>query len=340
MAAMPGDDSTDDDTVPSGRAAVDPLIAYPIVSSGRTGEIARPGDHSPRWLVPAMFVGCALFAAGLLYASRDQRTGDAASGGTDVGRSLVEASSATTSPAGAGTTGEGAADGLPTVGSIRVEDETFAIASQCEVQTPFAPLDSGYQVSSYFFVGGAQGAGLIDRVFDGNEDTATFTGRDVEFVGIDEIGDSGAFAARFTSVDSARDFDVVVNPLPDASSRCGDRVVTNEPGQFSEPTTLIVMDVCIDQTESGVFVAGLTSQGSRFAVSQTAADQADIAYRAGTLGATALRNEASASMSVDGELVSVSGVVTDGAETLDISIDVGNQARDSAVRPCAVADRL
>ena len=71
-------DSDLDDTVPNARAVdesadtppgADPLLVHPVMSSGLTGNIVRPGDHTPRWAVPLFTVGCLGFIALLLVIS-------------------------------------------------------------------------------------------------------------------------------------------------------------------------------------------------------------------------------------------------------------------------------
>ncbi len=40
-------DHDDDPTVPTGRSGIDPLLAYPKLATGDTGQIERPGDQTP-----------------------------------------------------------------------------------------------------------------------------------------------------------------------------------------------------------------------------------------------------------------------------------------------------
>gem|GEM_PF-4948168 len=48
---------------------IDPLMANPALPTGLTGQIVRPGDETPAWLVPMFTVGCVAFIALLLLIS-------------------------------------------------------------------------------------------------------------------------------------------------------------------------------------------------------------------------------------------------------------------------------
>jgi hypothetical protein len=348
---MSGDEElSGDDTAPRHRPehpvaehGVDPLLVSPAKPIASAEQIHRPGAHSPRWLVPVMFLGFALFMVGLVVVTQSRRDdgadatlfdGPEASLDTvDAVDGAVRSDSSVTASSGPGT--DVAADS----GSVRVSGELFAITAQCEVQQPFAPLDSDYGVSSYAFVDADGKTRVIDRIFDDGAESATFRAGEFEFVAVEPIGEAGAFSAVFSDLATFAETAVVVTPAANASD-CSDRLVTNEPGQFSEPHTRIVLDVCVDRTSTGVVIAGLTSQGARFAASQTSAESVDIAFRSGAVGATALRTASPGSIFVDADIVSVSGVVTDGTETLDISIDVGVSTSIDTARPCTDSDRL
>jgi hypothetical protein len=354
---MSGEEVSGDDTIPVERpepgrdeqmivgSGADPLIASPPVSTGLTGEIERPGDHSPTWLVPMMFVGFALFIMGLIYVAQNRPddvgiVGDAervpqTSLSPDV--AVVESLTDDNAPTGSPARSAGA---VPEPGFVVADGETFEIVAQCEVHAPFAPVNTGYQVSSYAYIDGGGLARVVDRVFDGDSELATYRIGEFDFVGIDALGDSGAFAATFRDNDTLDDVEVAVSPAVDSGSNCSDRVVINEPGQFSEPQTLVVLDICVDRTASGLVVAGITSQGSRFDVAQSNAEVIDIAFRPGSLGATTLRSDSPGESFIDENILSVSGVVTDGVETFDISVDVGAALSISSAEACINGDRL
>ena len=94
---------------------------------------------------------------------------------------------------------------------------------------------------------------------------------------VDEIGDAGAFIASFVGAD------VVVNPVTDSETQCGDRLVTNEPAQFSEPHTRVILDVCVETGgPTGTTISGLTSEGSRFEILQAGGELAEIVFERGT----------------------------------------------------------
>jgi hypothetical protein len=325
------------------KPGADPLILSPKISTGLTGQIERPGDHSPPWFVPLMFVGFAVFIAGLVYVAQNRRTDSRAVDADVAAPSEVRADVAAVDSIGARDVGAATttldADTPSSAGTVVVAGEVFEIAAQCEVHAPFAPLDTGYQVSSYAFVDGGGSTRVLDRVFDAGTELATYRVGEFEFVGISTIGDTGGFAATFRDNEKFNEVEIVVNPALAGASDCSDRIVINEPGQFSEPHTLIVLGTCVNRTPTGVVVDGITSEGSRFDVSQIDADLVDIAFRSGSLGATTLRTDSPGSIFLDFDIVSVSGVVTDGAESLDISIDIGTEAPTSE-DSCVIGERL
>jgi len=132
--------------------------------------------------------------------------------------------------------------------------------------------------------------------------------------------------------------DVVVNPPESRESDCADRVVTNEPGQFAEPHIQIVLDVCVDDGgSSGTTIAGLISEGGRFEILQAGGELAEIVLERGP--DDRLRTSAPATILRTDEQLSASGVVSNGVEDLDITIDVGSGVVEDA-RACTESDRL
>jgi len=341
----------DDDTVPTGRAGVDPLIAYPLESTGETGQIERPGDHTPWWFIPGMFA-VGLGFIGLLMFISDRRSEDAAPisepsvsqapapatvpetvaaaaaepAPTDEPAPTAEAVSTTVDPR--------IAD-LPAPGAVRVGPDDYDIASRCEVHLPFEPVDSETQLSSYFFFDGNGERGLVERAVDGSGDAATrlVSGTLTSTTEVAEIGDAGAFIASFVGAD------VVVNPVTDTDTQCGDRLVTNEPGQFAEPHTRIILDVCVETGgPTGTTISGLTSQGSRFEILQAGGELAEIVFERGP--DDILRTSAPATILRTGDQLSASGVISNGTDDLDITIDIGATAVVDEARACNPADRL
>jgi hypothetical protein len=353
---MSGDGANSDETTPtvtphvreSFESGVDPLIASPKLSTGLTGQIDRPGDRSPPWLFPSMFLGFAVFIVGLVVVGQNRRSSDDVSAIVDApvvpeqsgdGQSLIPSADAPTQGVPAAT-GQDVDEAPSDAGSIVIGDATFVVAAQCELHAPFAPLNVGYQISSYLFVDGDRVPRVIDRVLDQGSESATYRTGEFEFLAIEAVGDSGAFVASFRDTSTAEELDIGVNPEPDRAPECSDLLVTNEPGQFSEPHSRIIMDVCIDRTPEGVVVAGSTSQGSRFDVRQVSADAVDVAFRSGMLGATTLRTGSPGSIFLDADVVSVSAVVSDGVETLDLTIDIGTDHPAGQARRCTDGDRL
>lgn len=346
---------TDDPTVPTGRAGLDPLLAYPKESTGQTGQIERPGDQTPWWFVPGL-CAVAVFFIGLLATINQDRTSDrlaaeeraatplapsldpddpAVTSGSALADSVpdvpVQATDVETS-----TTIDPRLGELPPLGTVSVAGADFEIVSRCEVQRPFDPADTEFQVSSYFFFDENGERRLIDRVFDGQAERAQLLG-ETPFVELDDIGDAGAFIATFAGPDG--DFDVVVNPGAESESRCDDRVVTNEPGQFAEPHTRIILDVCIDRTsDSFASIVGLTSQGARFEILQAGGELGEIVFA--ERGADPMRTTAPAFIIRNGDITSASGVVSAGANDLDITIDIGNDVTEADARTCVASDRL
>lgn len=343
---------SDDPTVPTGRAGVDPLLAFPKESTGQTGQIERPGDQTPWWFIPGL-CAVAVFFIGLLATINQDRASDRQAAAQTADVAAVETSpevSAATSPAVVETSPDVAATvsvevpttvdprlgDLPSAGTVRVGADEFSIVSRCEVQLPFDPVDTEFQVSSYFFFDDERERRLIDRIFDGQAERAQLLDES-PFVELDEIGDAGAFAATFQG--DGGEFEVIVNPGTESEPRCGDRVVTNEPGQFAEPHTRIILDVCVDRTtDAFASIVGLTSQGARFEILQAGGELGEIVFV--EPGRAPMRTTAPAFIIRNGDITSASGVVSEGANDLDITIDIGSDVTEADARTCVPSDRL
>ena len=338
----------DDDTVPTGRAGVDPLIAYPRESTGETGQMERPGDHTPWWFIPGMFA-VGLGFIGLLVFINDRRsesdgavpepTVSEAPAQTTESPTTVAETAPTTEPEttveAASTTVDPRIDDLPNPGVVRVGPDDYDIASRCEVHLPFDPVDTETQVSSYFFFDIDGARGLVERVIDGSGDSATrlVSGTLTSTAEVAEIGDAGAFVASFVGAD------VVVNPVTDVDTQCGDRLVTNEPGKFAEPHTRIVLDVCVESGgPAGTTISGLTSEGNRFEILQAGGELAEIVFERGS--DDIMRTSAPATILRTGDQLSASGVISNGTDDLDITIDIGTTTVVDEARGCTPADRL
>ncbi len=346
----------DDPTVPTGRAGVDPLLAFPRESTGQTGQIERPGDQTPWWFVPGL-CAVAVFFIGLLATINNDRNSDriaaeqqaaepvptqraaptVAAAPVDTDAVVDSAPVAPVTEVEVSTTVDPRVEELPAPGTVRVGTSEFSIVSRCEVQLPFEPADTEFQVSSYFFFDDEGQRQLIDRIFDGENERAQLLD-DSQFVRLDEIGDAGAFSASFVAADGGQ-FDVTLNPAVDIEPQCGDRVVTNEPGQFTEPHTRIILDVCVDRTtDAFATVVGLTSEGGRFEILQAGGELGEIVFV--ERGAPAMRTTAPAFIIRSGNITSASGVVSVGADDLDIAIDIGNDVTEAEARTCVPSDRL
>ncbi len=338
----------DDDTVPTGRAGVDPLIAYPLESTGETGEIERPGDQTPWWFIPGMFA-VGLGFIGLLVFVNDRRSDDVAAVPeptvsevpvpTSTAASTVPETQPTAEPAptveAVSTTVDPRIDDLPAPGAVRVGPDDYDIVTRCEVHLPFEPVDTETEVSSYFFFDGNGDRALVERAVDASGDAATrlVSGTLTSTSEVAEIGDAGAFVASFVGAD------VVVNPVTDADTQCDDRLVTNEPGQFAEPHTRIILDVCVETGgPQGATISGLTSEGSRFEILQAGGELAEIVFERGP--DDILRTSAPATILRSGDQLSASGVVSNGTDDLDVTIDIGATAVVDEARACTPADRL
>ncbi|MDG1267533.1 MAG: hypothetical protein P8O03_14550 [Ilumatobacter sp.] len=338
----------DDDTLPTGRAGVDPLIAYPRKSTGETGQMERPGDHTPWWFIPGMFA-VALGLIGLLVFINDRRSVDDAAAPapkvsdapvltTEVPAAVTEpvpvAEQATTVEA-ASTTVDPRIGDLPKPGAVRVGSDEYEIASRCEVHLPFDPVDTETQLSSYFFFDSGGVRGLVERVVDEAGDSATrlVSGASTSTTEVTEVGSAGAFIASFVGAD------VVVNPMTDTDTQCGDRLVTNKPGQFSEPHTRIILDICVEfGYPAGTTISGLTSEGNRFEILQAGGELAEIVFEREP--DDILRTSAPAIILRTGDQLSASGVISNGTDDLDITIDIGTTTTVDEARRCTPADRL
>lgn len=362
-------ETDDDDTVPTGRAGVDPLIAYPRESTGATGQIDRPGDGTPWWFIPSMFAIALGFMAVWVVISESRSSDEANSAaieetvdgndepdGADTDRSsadedasdastdtadtdvdpdstVVEESSSTETDAP--TTVDPRIADLPPPGVVRVGADEYNIVALCEVHLPYEPVDTDTEVSSYFFLDDSGERGLVERTFDGDSETATraIEGTLTSTPDVGAIGDAGAFSAAFVGGD------VVVNPPVRAADGCVDRVVTNAPGQLAEPHIRIVLDVCVEERglPQGTTIGGFTSQGSRFEIQQAGGELAEIVFERGP--DDRLRTSAPATILRTDEQFSASSVVSNGVEDLDISIDITSSNLDGA-RACTASDRL
>lgn len=343
-------DGADDPTVPTGRAGVDPLLAFPRESTGQTGQIERPGDETPWWFIPGLFA-VAVFFIGLLAAISQDREADrraaqdladaqAAAAQVEAAeqaaataeqQAALDAAQTTVATQTTVTTVAVTADArLPAPGNVRIGDDEFAISSRCEVQLPFDPANVTVQVSSYVFTNDEDDGmpGLIDRVVDGDTDQASVFGSDAAFESLEAIGDEGAFTARF---EGGRE--VTVNPT-NGTSQCNDRLVTNAPGQFTEPFTRTILDVCVD----GDATVGLTSLGGRFEIIENVEGGAVVVLQDPAGGFRWTSTEATVLRSND--TLSASGVVVVGEESLDISVDLGLSLDLGNARTCAPSERL
>ncbi len=345
----------DEPTVPTGRAGVDPLLAFPTESTGLTGEIERPGDQTPWWFVPGL-CAVAVFFIGLLATINQDRASDrlAAEQGAASSSASVVVSDVNTADGGepgasnptqaapatdvdVPVTVDPRLEDLPAVGTLLFDGMDTRIEARCEVQLPFDPSNTDYQVSSYFFFGSDGERMLIDRIFDGESERAQLLD-DSAFVELDEIGDAGAFAATFDDIDGER-FEVIVNPATDTGEQCGDRLVTNEPGQFTETHTRIILDVCVDRTSGTTTpIVGLTSEGARFEILQPGGELGEIVFV--DRGGSEMRTAAPAFIIRNGDITSASGVVSEGANDLDITIDIGSDVTEADARTCVPSDRL
>lgn len=225
---------------------------------------------------------------------------------------------------------------LPAPGNAIVVGTTVAIASSCEGHLPFAPAETDLEVSSYV-VRIDEGAPLvIDRRLADGADSVSIGSTVGESVVVDPR--SGAFVARVPALAGGADESasiVAVNPDPIGGLECGDTLVTNEPGQIAFPHTRVVMVSCASGVFGiDVFAAGITSEGGEF----TAWDNADgtvvLSYVDPDVD-SALLDAAASAFEVDDRL-GFSGVVTNGAVTLDIAIDVTPERG----RPCTETSSL
>ncbi len=340
------DDRFDDDTTESMLGAgVDPLIASPKRATGLTGQIERPGDQTPWWFVPGLaLVSVLLFALLLVVVDQNNSLREpvsaspqAAATEPDVQVSPTGDSTATPAPASTlvTTTVDPRLDDLPPVGFIRYQGSDREIRFRCEVHRPFAPADTEFTTSSYFFFDSSGISQLIDRIDTPDGTSSQLHRGDFRFVELVDIGDQGAFAATF---DRDRRIEVIVNPGDVTEQNCGDRVVTNAPGQFAEPHAQIVLDVCLAQDRAGRTVVGTITQGGRFEILQAGGELAEVVYDRGD--GQVFRSAAPAFLIRADGILSASAVVTNGTDDLDITIDIGTTVGEDSARPCSPSDRL
>ncbi|MFK8022898.1 MAG: hypothetical protein AB8G26_02945 [Ilumatobacter sp.] len=352
-------DAADDDTAPTARRGADPLIVNPKRATGETGQVERPGARTPWWFVPGL-CAVSLLLIGLLVIAADHRRdaqvdgvadptavddsapippGDGESETLDAEELAVDqpdAEPGAETAAASNPTVDSRIDELPPVGTVRYGDSDRQILTRCEVHLPFDPVDTEFQTSSYFFFDSSGVSQMIDRISTPSGDRAALERGNFRFVDLEPIGDEGAFAARF---DSNRRIEVIVHPPNDEEDDCGDRVVTNSPGQFAEPHTRIVLDVCTDLVnDTGTTISGLTSQGARFEILQAGGELAEIVFDPGD--GREFRTAAPAFVIRNDGILSASGVVSDGTVELDITIDIGSTTGERNARSCAPSDRL
>lgn len=349
-------------------AGFDPLIVNPIVATGETGAIARPGDDRPAWVVGIFFAAfCALISGLVTVALTRENNVDTASSppateavvesvvdvvdpavepapsAVEPGGAVADDVAATDDPLDGSTPAESPAENesvepaddvrLPGVGQASIDGRAFEIDSGCATHLPLAPNDADAQVSTYFFRNAAGEQRVADRRF-GDRDSigAGLLGVDTTFVDVDDLGGSGAFVATFAGADGET-IEVAVNPGSADGADCSDSLVTNEPAQFAFPYTRIVMFVCADGDQgSDLSAAGTTSEGGRFSATANGDDTVTLTYRNAELGADFVDTAAS-SFESEGRL-GYSGVVSNGTDLLDITVDFSVARAD----PCTTAD--
>lgn len=338
-------------------AGSDPLIVNPIVASGETGAIERPGDDRPAWVIGIFFAAFCALISGLVTVAITRDDGPA---------TVAPAAEPATEPSGDDTpaadtpaadtvtdsvpTGETPTESVPTesaptesvpaddprlpdVGFASIDGAAFAIEAGCATYLPLAPVLSDTQVSSYFFRTDTGEQRVIDRRFGERDDIgAQLSGVDVEFVSVDDVGSNGAFVANFVGADGTP-VEAAVNPSAEHVSDCDDYIVTNEPGQFAFPYTQIMMFVCADGTQgSDLVAAGTASEGGRFTAQANGDETVTLTYRSGAEGADYV-DPAAIGFESEGRL-GYSGVVSNGTESLDITVDF----EISRAAPCTAAD--
>jgi catechol 2,3-dioxygenase-like lactoylglutathione lyase family enzyme len=345
-------------------AGFDPLIVHPIVATGETGAIERPGDDRPAWVIGIFFAAFCALISGLVTVAitRDDpaTTGSTADAPTNVEAPAADEPASDTpvgdttldetpveieqgpaeTPIDAQPTDSAPADDpslddprLPDLGFASIDGTAFAIESGCATHLPLAPADSDTQVSSYFFRTDSGEQRVIDRRFgELDAEGARLTGVDAEFVSVDDLGSNGAFVATFRDPDG-NTVDVAVNPGAEHDSDCSDSIVTNEPAQFAFPYTQIVMFVCADGSQgSDLFAAGTASEGGRFTAQANGDDTVTLTYRSDT-GEAEYVDPAALSFESEGRL-GYSGVVSNGVDSLDITVDF----EIARAAPCTAAD--
>lgn len=351
----------------------DPLIVNPIIATGETGAIARPGDDRPAWVVGIFFAAFCALISGLVTVALTRDSNVDTASPPSVTATVVESVVDIVGPAvepdqtaidsGGDVTADGsAADGpvaddllgestsagtpsesesvepaddtrLPDVGEASIDGRAFEIESGCATHLPLAPNDADAQVSTYFFRNADGEQRVVDRRF-GDRDSigAGLLGIEATFVEVDDLGGSGAFVAMFTDT-GGQAIEVAVNPGSEDGADCSDSLVTNEPAQFAFPYTRVVMFVCADGDQgSDLFAAGTTSEGGRFSALANGDDTVTLTYRNAELGADFV-DPAASSFESEGRL-GYSGVVSNGTDSLDITVDFSVDRAG----PCTLAD--
>lgn len=377
-----GDGQTGDRGSGDAARRSDPLLANPVLATGHTGEMPRPGDDRSPWVIGLLLAAFASLISGLVTVALTRDDGaDPASdavavaidgevgdeprpvGGTDDSATDTDTATDTDVPPTAGESaddstddtagtvgdgepsdggdGEGAGedgstsdpvstdsptslDGrrLPAPGFAVVGTATVPVVSACEVHLPLAPADNDVQLSSYFVRSPSGEPLVIDRRFSGDGDAEVrLGGRVASSVVVDSDAVRGAFVADFGDDGDDDALSLVVNPDPAGGTACEDTVVTNEPGQIAFPHTRVVMASCASgSVDSGLFTAGVTSDGGSFTALDNADGTVSLTYLDDEVGSELIDPSASVS-EADGRL-GYSGLVTNGVESLDITIDL------------------
>lgn len=333
-----------DDDAPTVRDGDDPLLAHPVVPTGETGAIARPGDDRSPVVVGVLFAAACALIAGLatIAATRDDATEPSAAIGT-----VTDGDASSDDGAGPGD-GGGRDARLPAPGSARLGDRDLEIVAGCATHLPLAPNDLDAQVSSYLLRPDDALPIVVDRRFGDRDvpDVAVASADlDLEVVASADVGDGGAFVADLVDPDG-REITLAVDPGDGGGLDCDDLLVTNEPGQLAFPYSRVVLDVCtVGDQGDDLAATVLTSEGGRFTARNRAGtaegDTAELTYTDPTLGSV-LVDPAGTSFQSDGRL-GWSGVVgsqdgedgADGRVSLDITVDVAVDA----TRPCTAAEQ-
>ena len=209
---------------------------------------------------------------------------------------------------------------LPDPGLAIVDGITVEIVVSCLV-VPLEPNTADLQVVSHLMVTD-EGRLVLDRWFDeggvdGLDGEFVDTASVLEAVAVD--ADGLAFTATLRPLDGGDDVEVAVNPQRTAD--CPDTIRTRDADDSElSQYTYAILDVCtVRPGNDRLDVAGIGSEGARFAVDDNGDGTAELRFTDRRVGDLV---DPAATVSFDESVATYAGLVTDGDDARTVRIEL------------------